>query len=289
MKWFAKLERRLGKFAIRNLMMYLMVLYVIGTLIFVAGYENVYYTYLALNPEAILKRGQVWRIVTFLMMPPGGSNVFFMLISLYVYWNLGSIIERYWGAFKFNVYMFTGIFGTILATFIVYFIYGSAIVPSLLFVGNSYINFSLFLAYAFTFPDAQFLLFFIIPIKAKILGWIEILVYVVIFITGTLADRIMIVVSLINVIIFFLATRNFNRFKPSEIKRRRDFKKKIAHASGGGARHKCAICGRTDEDDPNLTFRFCSKCEGNFEYCQDHLYTHTHVTKEDVERLKTKH
>ena len=41
-------------------------------------------------------------------------------------------------------------------------------------------------------------------------------------------------------------------------------------------KHKCAVCGRTEKDDPNLEFRFCSKCNGNYEYCQDHLYTHIH-------------
>jgi len=143
MKWFAKLEHRLGKYAIKNLMMYLMVLYVIGTLIFLGGYSDVYYTYLSLNPEAILKRGQVWRLVTFLMMPAGGSNIFFMLLSLYVYWNLGTVVERYWGAFKFNVYMFSGIIGTILATFIVYFIYGSAVISYLLAAISAFCPFSL--------------------------------------------------------------------------------------------------------------------------------------------------
>lgn len=31
----------------------------------------------------------------------------------------------------------------------------------------------------------------------------------------------------------------------------------------------------------NLDFRFCSKCDGNYEYCSDHLFTHQHVRKHD--------
>lgn len=284
MKWFDKMERKIGKYAIKNLMLYIIIIYVLGMVIFLYD-PMVYYTYLALTPGKILK-GEVWRLVTFLLMPPGGSNIFFMLISLYVYWMLGSTIERVWGSFRFNVYFFTGVLGTILAAFILYAIYGSYADYYLLTVGTEYINFSLFIAYAFTFPNAQFLLFFIIPIKAKILGYIEIAVYVVLFITGDVATRIMIVVSLLNVFIFFLMTRNLQRYKPGEVKRRREFKKKVATKPINANRHRCAVCGKTSEDGDDLVFRFCSKCEGNFEYCQDHLYTHIHVTKEDLERMK---
>lgn len=284
MKWFAKLERKFGRYAIRNLMMYIIALYALGIIVFLYD-PMVYYTFLALDPQQILK-GQVWRLVTFLIMPPGGSNIFFTLISMYIYWSLGTTIERVWGAFRFNIYFFTGVIGTIAAAFIVYAIYGAGASLYLWMVGTEYINFSLFIAYAFTFPDAQFLLFFLIPIRAKILGYIEMIVYVVLFITGTLADRIMIAVSLINVIWFFLMTRNLNRFKPSEVKRRREFRKKVGAVPISVNRHRCAVCGKTSQDGDDLVFRFCSKCEGNFEYCQDHLYTHIHVTKEDLERMK---
>lgn len=287
MKWFYKLERKLGRFAIKNLMLYLIILYTVGTLLFLSGNQLVYYEYLCMDPGAIM-HGEVWRLVTFLMMPPGGSNPFFMILSLYIYWNLGSIIERVWGAFRFNVYIFSGIIGTIIASFLVYFVLGGMYSLTVMFVGTTYLNFSLFLAYAFTFPDAQFLLFFIVPIKAKYLGAIEALVYVVLFITGSVADKIMIGVSLLNAIVFFLVTKDLSRLSPSNVIRRAEFKKKASQASLRGYRHKCAVCGRTDEDDETLQFRFCSRCEGNYEYCEEHLYTHTHVTKEDAERLKVK-
>ena len=287
MKWFYKLERKLGRFAIKNLMLYLIILYSAGTILFLSGNQLIYYEYLCMNPDAIL-HGQVWRLVTFLMMPPGGSNPFFMILSLYIYWNLGSIIEKVWGAFRFNVYIFSGIIGTILASFLVYYIFGGETGLMVIFVGTTYLNFSLFLAYAFTFPDAQFLLFFIVPIKAKYLGAIEALVYVVLFITGSAADKIMIGVSLLNAIVFFLVTKDLSRLSPSNVIRRAEFKKKASQVSLRGYRHKCAVCGRTDEDDETLQFRFCSRCEGNYEYCEEHLYTHTHVTKEDAERLKGK-
>jgi hypothetical protein len=222
------------------------------------------------------------------MMPPSTSNIFMMVLSLYIYWNLGTTIERVWGSFRFNVYYFTGVIGTVVAALLVYVIVGPVESSGLIYVGTEYINFSLFIGYAFTFPDAQFLLFFLIPIRAKILGYIELLVYVLLFIQGGLATKVMIAVSMVNVIWFFLMTRNLHRFKPSEVKRRREFKKKVSAVPLNANRHRCAVCGKTSQDGDDLVFRFCSKCEGNFEYCQDHLYTHVHVTKEDLERMNVK-
>ncbi len=91
-----------------------------------------------------------------------------------------------------------------------------------------------------------------------------------------------IVASLLNFVIFFFSTRDMYRYNPKEIRRKQQFKKAVAQSrvnpsTGGITKHKCAICGRTEKDDPNLEFRFCSKCNGNYEYCQDHLFTHQHV------------
>ena len=87
----------------------------------------------------------------------------------------------------------------------------------------------------------------------------------------------------LNFIIFFLSSRNMKPYTPGQMKRKNDFKRKMRHAErpvnsyANGAKHRCAVCGRTELDDPNLEFRYCSKCNGNYEYCQDHLFTHTHV------------
>ena len=86
--------------------------------------------------------------------------------------------------------------------------------------------------------------------------------------------------SLANFLIFFFMTRNYQRVNPREIKRRRDFQVQMRPVSR--ARHRCAVCGRTDEDSPGMEFRYCSKCEGDYEYCMDHLYTHKHIKKSDL-------
>ena len=93
---------------------------------------------------------------------------------------------------------------------------------------------------------------------------------------------VLIVASLLNFVIYFLGTRDIHRYNPKEVHRRNEFRRAMEPKSRAGqngaiTKHKCAICGRTELDDPNLEFRFCSKCNGNYEYCQDHLFTHTHV------------
>ena len=149
-----------------------------------------------------------------------------------------------------------------------------------------YISLSIFLAYAVTYPDLQLLLMFVIPIKMKWMAFVyglfiawDIVSYLRV---GLWVSVVPIVASLLNFVIFYFSTRNMNRYNPKEIHRRQQFKKAMAptrtgYGPDGIAKHKCAICGRTEKDDPNLEFRFCSKCKGNYEYCQDHLFTHKHV------------
>ena len=147
-----------------------------------------------------------------------------------------------------------------------------------------YVNMSIFLAFAATFPNMQVLLFFILPIKVKVLGIIygAILIYQFIVGYGTnlavlnVANRFVIAASLMNFIVFFLTSRGKIRMTPKQVKRRQEFRREVKK-SVKITRHKCAICGRTEETNPELEFRFCSKCDGNYEYCQDHLFTHTHV------------
>lgn len=265
-----KMERKFGRYAIPNLMYYIVILYAVGVLVQMMA-PAFYIQYLMLDARAIL-HGQIWRVVTFMIWPPSGS-LFFNLIAIYLYYNLGMTLERVWGTFRFNVYFFMGVIGHVLAALLIYIITGQVYILT-----TDYLNFSLFFAFAATFPEMQFYLFFVLPIKAKWLAVAECAVYLYSFIFGNISTRVELVISLANVIVFFLMTRNFNRYAPKEIKRKNDFKKNVKIRPQGATRHKCAVCGRTEFDDENLEFRYCSKCEGNYEYCQDHLYTHQHVT-----------
>ena len=145
-----------------------------------------------------------------------------------------------------------------------------------IYFSTYYINMSIFLGFAATFPDAQVLLMFIIPVKVKWLGVVYAVMLVFEFIQMGVDGRFAIAASLLNFIIFFLTSRNMMHLNPKQIHRRQEFKREVKRSSGI-TKHKCAICGRTEVDSPNMQFRFCSKCDGNYEYCEEHLYTHTHV------------
>ena len=143
-----------------------------------------------------------------------------------------------------------------------------------------YISMSIFLAYAATYPDNQVLFMMIIPLKIKWLGVAYVLMILAEMIQSGWAVRVAIICSLMNFIIFFFMTRNMSRYNPREIHRRKEFQRAVHRSqvnNKGITKHKCAICGRTEKDGEHLEFRFCSKCNGNYEYCQDHLFTHTHI------------
>ena len=272
MNWFQKLERKFGRYAIHNLMYYIIILYGAGILISVLS-PQMYYSYLSLDMSKIFQ-GQIWRLVTFLMQPPD-NNLLLSLIMLYCYYMMGRTLEQTWGAFRFNLYYLIGVLGSILTALVIYLISGYSYA-----LGTGYINLSLFFGIAMTYPDMQFLFLFIIPIKAKWLAIFEAVMYGYLFIMGGWVTKIEIVLSLLNVLLFFFLTRNYSRVNPKQVYRRHEFQKaakKAGAGTGPSGHHKCAVCGRTDLTNPELSFRYCSKFEGTYEYCQEHLYTHQHV------------
>ena len=283
MKFIDKLERKFGRFGIPNLTIYMIVCYVIGYALMIVnpGILN----WLSLEPAYIL-RGQVWRLVTWVLYPPSTSGVLWFAIAvLFFYYPIGTSLERTIGTFKYTLYILSGVIFTILGAFILYFLLGGNVLVGNVF-STYYISLSTFLAYAMCYPDMQVLLMFIIPVKMKWMAifYVVIVVYEMIqyVMAGAWYLVIPIVASLLNFIIFYFGTKDFSRYNPKEIHRRNEFRRamepqgRMKSSSGSVTKHKCAICGRTELDDPNLEFRFCSKCNGNYEYCQDHLYTHIH-------------
>ncbi len=280
MNFLGKMERKFGKYAIRNLTQYIIITYVIGYVLQLLGQTGVpVLRYLALDPGLIL-HGQIWRLVSWVLIPPGRFNLI-TLIMLFTYYQLGTVLEKTWGSFLYNVYIFFGLIMTVIGAFILYAVVGDAY--TLMGYGAQfstyYVSLSIFLGFALTYPDLQMMLYFLIPIKIKYLAVVDVVYLLYSVIRGNWATRIVIICSLMNVIVFFLLTRNYSRINPREVHRKNRFKKSVSRgpAKNGGATHKCAVCGRTEKDDPNLEFRFCSKCKGNYEYCQDHLFTHEHV------------
>ncbi len=201
---YEKLERKLGRYAIPNLMKYICVMYVVGFLI-QSFNPMLYYYYLDLDPEAIL-HGHIWRLVTFLFYYPS-SNIFWMLIGVFVYYSLGQTLETVWGVFKYNFFFFMGVLLLIFTSILFYLLthYPLQLYPT-------YMTFSIFLAYALTFPDATFMLYFFFPIKAKYLAGLEVLIYAYMFLTvPDLGSKIAILLSLLNVGLFFYLTTRHHR------------------------------------------------------------------------------
>ncbi len=272
MKFFQKMERKFGRYAIHNLMYYIIAMYLVGLAI---AYLNpmLYFRYLCLDAAMIL-RGQIWRVITFMIYPPT-TSMFFALFVFLLYYSLGGALERVWGAFRFNVYILMGILFHVAASLVLYLVFHERVILT-----TTYLNASVFFAYAASFPNDTFYIYFVLPIKAKWLAAFEGFFYLLMFISGGAGTRVEIVMTLANFLIFYLMTRDYRRISPKEIKRKRDFQVQMRPVSR--TRHVCAVCGRTDEDSPGMEFRYCSKCEGSYEYCMDHLYTHQHVKKPEA-------
>lgn len=282
-KFLIHLERKFGRYAIHNLSLYIVAGYAIGYVM--QSFAPQIVLWLNLNPYAIL-HGQIWRLVTWMLIPPSGYNIIFLVIMLYFYYSLGTTLEQTWGAFRYNVYIISGMLFTAVGAIVLYLVqsgmdanplnaaaYGLTIS---MMISTYYVNMSIFLAFAANYPDMQILFWFIIPIKIKWLAYVYAAILAYNFIMGGAEVRVAIVASLLNFILFFLSTRNMKRLSPREIHRKKAYHQQVNQARGV-TKHKCAICGRTEEDDPTLEFRFCSKCNGNYEYCQEHLFTHKHI------------
>ena len=259
-------------FGIPNLMKYLTianaVFWILGTA------NSVLMSYLSFDAALIL-RGQVWRLVTFMVYPPSMGLLSFVVFYFY-YW-MGSTLEQYWGTPQFNIYLLIGWFLTVVYGFLVYFLGGYRIR-----IDSQYLYLSMFFSYAALFPDQQVLLFFFIPIRMKYLALIDAAYFVLAVVTNPFPFNLLPVVAVLNFVIFFAGTlmKNLPRrpgrttinFRQASKKIRQEQREQLYH-------HKCSVCGRTDTEYPGLEFRYCSRCVGYHCFCVDHINNHIHFTE----------
>lgn len=281
-KFVKNLEKKFGRYAIPDLINYFIIFYVASTIIslFMPG---LYYGFLALDFEKIM-HGQIWRLFTFILAPEImsdgslgiGLSIFFFIIKINIYYLFGHSLENMWGAFRFNLYFIGGIILTILAELILFLTTGQ----SAYYGGMNYLYQSMFFAFCVLFPEERFLIYFVFPIKAKVLAVLDAILLVADMIqylsVGMYAYCLAIVVAMLNFLIFFYVYKGLDRYSSRQVKRRKDFKRQTMRPQGV-MKHQCAICGRNEITNPELSFRFCSKCNGNYEYCEEHLFTHQHV------------
>ena len=242
-------------------------------------------SFLTFNLNALL-HGEVWRLVTFVLVP-AYSSPFALLISLYFYYWIGSTLERQWGTAKFNLYYISGALLTVLGVVLASLITGN---PYLTAAGTGYVNLSMFFAFAFLFPNTTVLLFFILPVKMKWLAYLDgaLFAFDIIKAIGAhnWAGVVLPIVALLNFAVFiwpevhYLKERAKYQNSRKTVQFRQAQQQQAKQAQQQGYRHKCAVCGRTDTDYPDLQFRYCSKCVGYHCFCQDHIFNHVHFTEE---------
>ena len=210
--------------------------------------------------------GQVWRLFTFVMIPPASLLWILTPLIIYFYLWMGRMVQAEFGCLKFTIYYFTGMLMQI--------VYG--IITGAPVTGDS-LNMSLFLAMAMLFPDMQIRIYFVLPIKIK---WLALVYAVFILISVVFTRSLLPLLPFLNFILYFGGeiVRNI-RGQQKYVKNTVDFRSELRKTRNvKGYLHKCAVCGRTDTDSPQLEFRYCSLCAGYQCYCNEHIREHQHST-----------
>jgi membrane associated rhomboid family serine protease len=258
----ARLERRIGRFAIERL-----TLYIVGGMaavfVLVMARPEIF-DRLVLDMDAV-KRGEVWRLVTYLFIPPTSSYIWILFMLSLTYF-IGSSLESEWGAFKFNVFYFIGVLGTTIAAIVV----GGA-------HGNYYLNLSMFLAFATLFPDYEIRLYFVIPVKAKWLALLDGAFLVYELAMGSWGTRAAIIAAVANYVLFFggtlLSYLKGKNMQATQAARRAAMRSSAPPPPKGG--RACAICGARQDDGADIRVCSCEKCGGQpRNLCLEHARNH---------------
>ena len=268
---------------IPNLMLYISIGTAIVYVLSQMDKSSTLYNALCFDRGLILQ-GQVWRLISYPLTYDAG-NLLLTAISLLCYYSLGRAMENVWGTLRFNLFYLSGV--------VLMDVY------SMIFGCQAdvyYLNLSLFLSYATMFPNAQFLLFFIIPVRAWIFALLDLVLVLIGLLTDSFPYNLFSVISIANYFLFFgkdvlnvipMSWRaNASRLFKKRPKQR---KAKVVPFPNAGSyeattasvkapyTHRCTVCGRTDVSNPELEFRYCSRCQGYHCYCIDHINNHTHM------------
>ena len=268
---------------ISNLMLYISMGTALVYLMSEMNGSNLLYNLLYFDRSLILQ-GQIWRLFTY-PLTYRIDNLMLMAVSLFCYYSLGRAMENIWGTLRFNLFYLTGV----VMMDIYCMIFGG-------YASVTYLNLSLFLSYATLFPNAQFLLFFIIPVKAWIFALFDLVIVLMDLITLPFPYNLFSVISLANYFLFFgkdvlnvlpvsWRIHAGRLFKKEPVKQKRSkviqFNAGSYEASHAAPKapytHRCTVCGRTDISNPELEFRYCSRCKGYYCYCEDHISNHSHI------------
>jgi len=276
-RWVDRFCIRHPRFGISNLMLFVVIGNAVVWLFSMMDTTGMLMSFLAFSPALIL-RGQIWRLLTFALIP--NSSGILTLLFLYFYYFIGSTLEREWGTVKFNIYFFSGILFTVLYGLAVYIIFGKNS-----YLGANYIYLSMFFAFASLFPNQIVFLFGLIPLKIKWLAWVDAVYFVLDVIRLPFPLNLLPVVAVLNFLLF-CGDELFSSLRPERIRQKQktvSFKREMdrinAQRRTAPYRFRCEVCGRTDVTNPDLDFRYCSRCAGYHCYCMDHINAHQHYTQ----------
>ena len=260
-----KLERKLVRFAIPNLILFLVGGQTAALVLSLASER--FLAEIVLAPGLVM-RGEVWRLASFVFFPPSFSptssiSLLLALVGIYVTYLFGQALQARWGDFRFNLYVLVWWLATIAASFA--FPHGYAT--------NFMLIYSISFAFAYTFPDFELLLFFVLPVKAK---WLGILAAVGLIFTLGKGGAPELAMGGAGVLNFFLFCGPDMLLRVRGQQRRDRVAKEVERVETA-VHHECTVCGKTDKSDPDMQFRYCSKCSGRRAYCMDHLRDHEHV------------
>jgi hypothetical protein len=263
-----KLERWFGRFALPNVTLYIIVGQVfvaLSTLLHLLDLKN-----FVLVPVLVV-HGEAWRVLTFPFYPPpvNYSSLFSVAMLPFAWWIffiMGNALEHHWGVFRYNLFLLAAWVLTIAAAFL----------TPLTILTNGYVGVTVFLAFAWLYPDFELMPFFIFTVRIKWLALLTCLYGAYCWIAGDWPTRWQIVAMVATLLLFFgrdlVQTLRYRRRK-IVVRTKRMVEEKQPPAP----RHRCHVCGRTDLTDPTLDFRYCSKCAGDQCYCPDHIFNHEHV------------
>ncbi len=286
-QWLERFCRKHSRLGIPGLMKYIVIGNILVFILDMFGVGGVYAAsnLLSFSSSSIL-HGEVWRLITFVFVPYIAgrrmADFLWLAILLYFYYWIGTALEREWGTAKFTIFYLFGVVLNILMGFVV----GVATM--------SYVNLSMFFAFATLFPDMQVLLFFIIPVKVKWLAWVDAAFFaftiVRLLVAGHPLYALLPVIAILNYLLFFASDIGdtlgyWKRRAGSRMGRKTgpkviNFNNAKTRTKAGAKEaylHKCAVCGKTDVSDPGMEFRYCSKCNGYYCYCIDHINSHIHI------------
>ena len=226
---------------------------------------------------ALVLQGEIWRLITFVFVPQSSGFVLWFALSTLFYYYIGNALEQQWGTARFTVFYGLGVILNLLLGFL----FQTS-------MSMYYVNMSMFFSFATLYPDMQVLLYGILPLKVKWLAWLDAALFAFDIVgalsAGSLAYALQPVIALLNYFIFFwddlmgLINRTRGRASYRMSRQTINFKKAQREVQQRkGYLHKCSVCGITDADDPDMEFRYCSKCNGYYCYCSRHINDHVHV------------